>query len=218
MPTMTGAKETTRRTSHLLTLCLASALLCYYLPWQYHPAAALSANAFDLAEWVGLSPAVRYAFSPPMAAPFLLRVVLSLLAVLFALNARMLAGWWRWLNAGLALLLTITLAPPIEFIRVPGATEDPNYRQLFTLLIGTLIALGSVMLLARFRPRFPFRLLGVLLAAMAMAAGVAGLVLALNVLSADPLRIEVRVGVGVVGMVVVLGVYCFVQSRGQTAA
>jgi hypothetical protein len=210
-----NAAPPTRYTARPLTVCLLVALMCYYLPWHYHPAAALSANAFDLAEWVGLSPAVRYAFSPPMVAPFLLRVVLSMLAVLFALNAPMNAGLWRWLNGGVALLLAITLAPPIEFIRVPGATADPNYRQLFALLIGTLIALGGVLLLARFRVRIPFRALSVLLAVLAMVAGAGGLALAMNVLSADPLRIEGRVGIGAVGLVGALVVYCLVQWGGS---
>jgi hypothetical protein len=188
---------------------LLLALGCYYLPWLTHPAAALSANAFDLAEWVGLSPAVRYA-TPPMVAPFLLRLVLSLLAVLFALAARSARGWPRWMNAGVALLLALTLAPPIEFVRVPGAMDDPNYRQFFFMLAGTLLALGVVMVMRL--PPLLIRAISVLIALLAAITGVIGTRLAVDVLSRDPLRITTSVGVGVIGLCVVLAAYCLVQA------
>src|SRR5512143_758636 len=83
-------------------LWLFAALIAYYLPWIANRAAALSANAYDLAEWTSLHPAVRGA-SVPLVAPFLLRAVLGGLALLFGFRAlRALTVWLRLAYAALA--------------------------------------------------------------------------------------------------------------------
>src|SRR5258706_5695618 len=92
------------------------ALLAYYLPWVYHKTAALTANGYDLAEWVSIHPAVRNG-NPPLLAPFLLRVVLSGLALLFGLHAAKSQKLTHWLYAVFALILSITLLPPLDFFR-----------------------------------------------------------------------------------------------------
>src|SRR5438477_2332337 len=113
-----------RRTNWLLRFpWLLAALAAYYLPWINNRAAALSANAYDLAEWVSLHQAVRDA-SIPNLAPFLLRAVLGGLALLFAVRAlKALSGRARWAYSFLALLLAVTLLPPLDFFR--GAWNDP---------------------------------------------------------------------------------------------
>jgi hypothetical protein len=117
------------------------AVIAYYLPWVFHKTAALTANAYDLAEWVSIHPEVRNG-NPPLLAPFLLRVVLVGLAVLFALQAAKKSGWIHWLYVAMAWVLVITLLPPLEFFR--GSFDDPNYRQQFALSLGALIGVVGI--------------------------------------------------------------------------
>ncbi|MBX3080035.1 MAG: hypothetical protein KF716_00285 [Anaerolineae bacterium] len=199
-----------RRTSLFLTLALLVALVSYYLPWLNNAAAGLSANAFDLAEWISLSPLVRGA-NPPMLAPFLLRLSLSLLALLFALNISYTSGWLRWLSAGLCLLLIITLFPPIEFIRAPGGMDDPNYRQLFGLFLFTLLMAGAVLIVPRLRLwRKP---LSGLFALLLMVSSLWGTALAFSILASDPIRLTTPLGLGLVGLIIALIAHQIVSWR-----
>jgi hypothetical protein len=123
------------------------ALIGYYVTWINNSAAALSANAFDLAEWVGIIPAVRYA-DPPMSAPFALRLALVCLAWLFALRgaaAQRLSG--RVALGAIGLALALSLRPPIAFFR--GETADPNYQQLAGLCFVALIGVGLISLIGK---------------------------------------------------------------------
>src|SRR5438552_17266089 len=101
--------EPMRRTNWLLRFpWLLAALVAYYLSWINNQAAALSANAYDLAEWTSLHPAVRGAIIP-LLAPFLLRAVLGGLALLFGLRAlKAVSSRARWTYSALALCLAIT--------------------------------------------------------------------------------------------------------------
>jgi hypothetical protein len=164
-------------------------------------AAGLSANAFDLAEWISLSPAMRVS-NPPMLTPFLLRACLGLIAVLFMLNGRHAVGWLRWLNAALSLLLTITLLPPIEFIRAAGGTDDPNYRQLFGLFVGTLIVVVIVAVLPN--PQRWWRWINLLVALLTIVCASWGIALALSFFTGDPLHISAPLGIGVIWMIVTM--------------
>ncbi|MCC7448347.1 MAG: hypothetical protein IT324_13080 [Anaerolineae bacterium] len=182
------------------------ALVAYYLPWVYHPAAGLTFNAYDLAEWVSLHPAVRGA-SVPLVAPFLLRVVLGGLALLFCLRAlRSARTWVRLAYAGLAVLLAITLLPPFDFFR--GAWDDPNYRQQFTLSIGTLVGLvaltainrrGKIAANGTTSDKYPYREvrpLEIVVSLLTAIGAVGGEILALNVIRS--LQIDVSVGGGII--------------------
>mgnify|MGYP005836978137 CR=1 FL=1 len=126
----------------------ALAALGCYLPWVEHPAAALAPNAFDLAEWTSLHPAVRGG-SPPLLLTLLLRAPFALAGVGIALAAP-----WGWLPG---LVVALTLLPPMEFFR--GAWGDPNFRQGFALTLATgalvLLALPARRLLARVRWALP---------------------------------------------------------------
>jgi hypothetical protein len=176
--------------SWLAAMPLLAALIGFYLPWLNNAAAALSANAFDLAEWVGLSPAQRSA-NPPMLAPFLLRAGLAGLALLFGLRARAASsGPARLAWTGLALVLALILLPPLEFFR--GAWDDVNYRQLMGLCLGALIGLGLIACLRR--RQLPWRNLEILVTALSMLCALLGELQALNVVRA--LHIPAPLGIG----------------------
>src|SRR5439155_12012735 len=119
-----------------------------------------------------LHQAVRDA-SIPNLAPFLLRAVLGGLALLFAVRAlKALSGRARWAYSFLALLLAVTLLPPLDFFR--GAWNDPNYRQQFALSIATLVGLIA---LAGARSRgFPSKRLAMLEIAIGVLAAICALV------------------------------------------
>ncbi len=171
---------------------LPLALIAYYLPWIWHPTAALTANAYDLAEWVSIHPAVRNG-DPPLVAPFLLRSLLGGIALLCGLCAVCAQKWWgRWLYGALAVILAITLLPPPDFFR--GAGGDPNYRQQFGLAVGTFIALLAIFGLRRRLARFSARLEAVIVLAVLIAAYV-GEGLALRVVQS--LGIAVMLGGGI---------------------
>ncbi len=125
-----------RISRHLPLFGFGLAFLAVHLPWIAHPAAALTLNALDLAEWLSLHPVVR-AESPPLLSAWLLRVVCAACAVGMAFSVR--RGWLLGLCALLPLL------PPLEFLR--GAGGDPNYRQQCGIAMGTgvLVLLGGVL-------------------------------------------------------------------------
>jgi phosphoglycerol transferase MdoB-like AlkP superfamily enzyme len=180
---------------------LWGAVLAYYLPWVVNPAAALTFNAYDLAEWTSLPPSVRGG-SIPLLAPFLLRGVLGLLALLFGLRALQHTDWQRWLHVLLALGLAITLMPPLDFFR--GTFDDANYRQQFALGIGTLTGLVVLAALAgRWLPALALRRIEAGIAALAMVSALAGEILAQGVVRS--FNIPAPLGVGVVAFVACLG-------------
>lgn len=189
-----------------------AALVAYYLPWVVHPVAALTFNAYDLAEWVSLHPEVRGA-SVPLIAPFLLRAVLGGLALLFCLRAlRSATRWVRLAYAGAALWLAITLLPPFDFFR--GAWDDPNYRQQFALAIGTLI--GLVALAAANQRGMSERLqrrIEIVISLLVVISAIIGEALALTIIRS--LRIDGSVGVGIVGLVICLGAAQYRRNKNQ---
>lgn len=178
------------------------ALIACYLPWVYHPAAGLTFNAYDLAEWVSLHSAVRGA-SVPLVAPFLLRAVLGGLALLFCLRALRSAGRWvRLAYTGLALWLAITLLPPFDFFR--GAWDDPNYRQQFALAIGTLIGLVALAAVnQRGLSAVTRRRIELAISLLTGISAVIGEAIALTIIGS--LRIDVSVGIGIILLVISLG-------------
>jgi hypothetical protein len=188
------------------------AVLAFYLPWITNPAAALTFNAYDLAEWTSLRPDVRGG-AIPLLAPLLLRAVLGLIALLFGLRALNHAGWQRWLYAALALALAITLLPPLDFFR--GAFDDPNYRQQFGLAVGTLIGLVALAALAGGKlSALTQQRIEAGIAVLAIASALAGEILAQGVVRS--LNIPAPMGVGLVVIVACLGLVGVAASRGRT--
>jgi hypothetical protein len=170
------------------------ALAFYYLPWLTHKTAALSANALDLAEWVGLAPGQRQS-QPAMPASLALRMVLLCLAILLALRGRDLRSWLLW---GLAALLALTLLPPLEFFQA-GGFSDLNYRQFAGLFAGAGLAIALIFLLRK--RQWPWRVAETAIAGLMLVSAVIGQVLALNVIAS--LGIPNLVGVGFFGFVIV---------------
>ncbi len=202
-----------RRSNWLLRFpWLLAALVAYYLPWISHQAAVFSLNAYDLAEFTSLDPAVRGG-SIPLVTPFLLRSVMAGLALLFGIRAlKAGSSRIRWGYTALALWLAITLLPPLDFFR--GAWGDPNYRQQFGLSIGTLLVL-VVFAGARTRGLTSQRLvqLEIAVAVLVVVAAIVGEIQALQVFRA--LRIAAPVGVGAVALVACLALAVFAGKNAQ---
>ncbi len=206
--------------SRLSSAALLTALIGYYVTWVNHAAAALSANAFDLAEWVGIIPAVRYA-DPPMVAPFALRLALVMLAWLFALHgaaAQRLLG--RVIFGVIGLALAASLRPPIAFFR--GETADPNYQQLAGLCLLALIgvALISAAGWRGMAQRWWWQLMALPLVLIGAASALVGLSGALEALSR--LQIPMPLGAGgivygiSVGLYGALSVWLALRARNKT--
>ena len=123
-------------------LACALALIAYVLPWVHNPGAGLTVNAYDLAEWTTLHPAVRSADLPYLPS-FALRGQLLVITVILALNAprRFTLIWW--LHAIGVLLLGVAQLPPLEFVTQPG---DGNYQQQALLAATSLIVAGIALL------------------------------------------------------------------------
>lgn len=177
----------------LLNGTLISALIGYYVTWINNRAAALSANAFDLAEWIGIIPAVRYA-EPPLSAPFALRTALVCLAWLFALRSALAQRIAERVVLGtIGLALAISLRPPIAFFR--GEVGDPNYQQLAALC---LVAVSGVLFISaaawRVKARQWWLWLSPLLALIGVASAALGLRAALEALAR--LKIPTPLGAG----------------------
>ena len=124
----------------LLKISLLMALLVgLLLPWLVAPAAAMTLNAYDLAEWASLHPAQRGS-NPPLVVPLLLRAQLVILCALIGLVAH---GKLEKRAAALVIFaLAVAQLPPIEFVNDIG---NLNYRQQFGLALGGLV-LGMVAL------------------------------------------------------------------------
>ncbi len=104
----------------------------YLLPWVVNPAASLTPNGYELAEWTSLHPAVRGA-NPPLVTSLLLRLPPVCTALLVAFTAR--RGVIPML---VVLVISAGLLPP-ELLQ---ATNDPNSAQQGILALVTLIGSG----------------------------------------------------------------------------
>lgn len=125
-----------------LWLTAALALAACLLPWVTNPAAGLSLNPTDLAEWTTLAPAVQ-AQTPPLFTSFLLRTPLLIVALLVAYATGRKHSW----AALLILLLAAAQLPPFEFLKDSG---NSNYRQQLMMAVMTAgLGLGALYGLAR---------------------------------------------------------------------
>lgn len=118
----------------LLLILLLLGLLGYVLPWIVSSSAAMTLNAFDLAEWTSLHPAQGHT-SPPLLAPLLARAQLVILTVTFAVIAS--RGPWRSVSAVAVFFLALAQLPPFEYVY---DIANLNYRQQFVLALASLIA------------------------------------------------------------------------------
>jgi hypothetical protein len=116
---------------------IALMLALYLFPWLVNPGASLTPNAYDLAEWASLHPAVREA---NLLTSFLLRLPLACLALTVAFT-----GQRSPLRALVMVALSLAVLRP-EFFTALG---DPNYQQQAGLaafaLIGGIVGLSGVL-------------------------------------------------------------------------
>jgi len=145
---------------------LLLALCGYLLPWSLDASAALTFNAYDLAEWASLHPSQRGG-NPTLLLPLLLRLQVPLLGIALALLARK-RQVRRWTALAVAILALAQLPPP-EFLL---DLANVNYRQQFFLALGSLAFAGLAMWMPSSRLRASLLLilpaLGVALALLAM--------------------------------------------------
>jgi hypothetical protein len=183
------------RRAWLIIAGLIVATACYELPWYVHDTAAFTTNAFDLAEWTSLHPAVRSS-SPPMLTSFLLRFPQVMIVFALALAANGLhdpRSRWAW--RAIAVIPALRFFPPSDFFS--SASADPNYRQmllLFGLCVGSVLA---AILLERAAVRWHSALLIAALVA-GVIAGWWGLSRAGVLL--DNFQIDVTIGAGGIGL------------------
>jgi hypothetical protein len=135
-------RHTERQNPLFPLLLLAVSIIAYFLPWVSNPGASLTLNAYDLADWISLSPAAR-STSPVLLDSLLLRLplVCALLIITFY------TAKWKRLSLLLIIVFAVALLPPFEFIT--KASGDINYRQQFGLsaitFLGGLIILSGLL-------------------------------------------------------------------------
>lgn len=125
-------------------------LFTYSLPWMVNPGSGLTVNAYDLAEWVSLSPAVRA--QPLLYTALFLRLPLVLITWSIALAAPQPNFRGMWLSHAVACFLMVSAQlPPLEFLTQPN---DPNYQQQFGLacfsLAGASLSISGRLKAVRF--------------------------------------------------------------------
>lgn len=133
------------RVSYSLPWIIGLALLAvvaYYLPWIWHPAAALSPNARDLAEWTTLMPTNRMG-ALPLVPSFLLRSVAGWLSLAILILSTRIPTRYGIVFQLLALALIVSLLPPLEFFT--SSQNDVNYRQQFFLAALYFLAGGATL-------------------------------------------------------------------------
>lgn len=168
-------------------------VVAVHLPWHVHPVAALTNNAFDLAEFASLHPATR-AENPALLTSLLLRLPLALLAASIALAAnRFNTAQARWLWRGMALLVALRLNPPIDFYRNPtGVSLNEQHLAALTAL-GLGLVLGVIVLGRWLRP-----LDAVWQSGLWLALGLSGWIgLGRATTTIETLQIEVTYGAGI---------------------
>jgi hypothetical protein len=171
------------------------ALIAYSLPWIINRSAGLSFNGYDLAEWASLNLGTR-ATNPPMIPSLLLRMQLTLLALLIAINAgKPLTSWLWWLCGIFTAALTIAQIPPFEFFTIHRA--DPNYGQQFMLTIITFI--GSLIGLSGLFSRWRIPI-SIIIALIGIVSSIAGYLQTQDLMRA--FNLSSAIGIGVIAIAV----------------
>ncbi|MFN8448358.1 MAG: hypothetical protein U0521_07145 [Anaerolineae bacterium] len=185
-------------------LAAALLLIVYLFPWVVNPSASLTANAYDLAAWASVHPAVQ-AETPTLLTCLLLRLPLACIALLVAFGARRSA-----LSALVVLVAVAALLPPLEFIHDTG---NPNYRQQAALALLTLLAggIGVSGILPRYRGW-----IAVGIALVGAASSALGLLRGYELMRGFGL--ETQIGVGGVGLALAFAVIAVMLAAGERRA
>jgi hypothetical protein len=179
-------------------------LLAYSLPWIITPSLSLTLNAYDLAEWTGLNPAVRGG-----TVPLLPTLALRLIPALIALWFGQVTTLPRWIRLIMTLMCAVALLPPLEFFT--GSSDDPNFRQQFGLAISTALSVGLVYAPAAERWRFRIRLTAII-ALVLLSVG--GLLVSMELLRDYQLPLHVGLGgILLITCVVIAGIVEFKMNE-----
>jgi len=120
---------------------LIAALVVYSLPWQWHPAAALTLNAYDLAEWHSVLASSQNSLLAFIVS-LCLRLPLLVMGVVFAVQTlrtdNTMLGLLNWF---VVLLLVIAQLPPLTALF--NIFSDANNAQQIALAgLTLLLAIG----------------------------------------------------------------------------
>ena len=177
-------------------------VVLYLLPWVVNPAASLTPNGYELAEWMSLHPVVRGG-NPPLLPSLLLRLPLVCVALLLAFTTRR-----SVIAAAIVFIVSAGLLPP-ELLQ---ATGNPNSSQQGALAIITLIggAIGISGVLPRFR-----HWIATVIAVMGAVCCILGLVQGIDLMRGFNLPAQIGFG-GAALSVVFLVVAYDAATRKQT--
>ena len=132
---------------HWLMALWLLAFFAYHMAWTAHAAAAFTLNGFDLAEQVGLHPAIQ-AESPAYRTAGLLRLPIPLIAAGIALTALLYPdARFKWLWRVIAALIALRVIPPETALRQPGTLTENDYAMQLTLLTFCGLLLVGITLL-----------------------------------------------------------------------
>lgn len=139
----------------------------YLLPWVVNPAASLTPNGYELAEWTSLHPTVRGG-DPPLVPSLLLRLPLVCIPLVVAFSTRPRSP----LATLLVLVVSAGLLPP-ELLQAAG---NPNSSQqgglaLITLTVG-MIGVSGLLPSIRHWVATGAALVGAIACAIGLAQGV----------------------------------------------
>ncbi len=180
------------RTLHVIPWLLLTVLvISLYLPWLWHPTAALSPNNIDLAEWTTLHPASRGS-NPPLLPSFFLRSCPGVATVMLALYSSLLKKKVFRLGGGLlAVLLALGMFPPPDFFTV--YTADVNYQQQFILGGLTLAAVAATCTAGRWSVTAIW-IISLAFSVVGLACAVVGLIQSMSLMTG--LGVALSIGAG----------------------
>jgi hypothetical protein len=170
-------------------------LVSFTLAWVSNPAAGLTFNVYDLAEWTTLHPVVQTE-NPVLVTSALLRVPWLCTAVILGFSAQR----FRWAYATGVIIVAVALLPPIEFVRF---SDNINYRQQFGIAVLTLILglIGVSGVLKRYAVW--------IIAVAALIGGIASAVGVSRALSLSAgFSISTTIGFGAIAAVIIFAVIC----------
>lgn len=182
----------------LLTfIFIIGALMAYTLPWATAGSAALTFNAYDLAEWASLHPTAR-SENPPLLTSGFLRcqlVIITWIGVYSLTTHRSSRLYGLGIASFIGLMILIQL-PPLEFLQSP---QDGNYRQQLGLAVVT--GIGGLLIVSR-GGRGQMIMLW-LLTSVGLLTSVLGFARALTLM--HQFSLDVAPGGGAVAMLIVYG-------------
>jgi hypothetical protein len=169
---------------------IALMFVMYLLPWVANPAASLTMNGYELAEWTSLHPTAQNA-NQPLLTSLLLRLPLVCIALLAAFMSLIDQWTSRIIPALIVLVVAAGLLPP-ELIQ---ATDNPNSRQQGILALVTLVG-GAIGLSGIFRRHRRWIAAGI--AGIGAAASLIGLAQGLDMMRS--FAVPTEVGIGGIGL------------------